>query len=201
MVDEFWWEETADLYDDDIELCIAYLRNALGKSELLLENRHAFQRLSFRLSPDDAICNHPTDILLSTTNLNALSLRRRKPHFNSIQARTRQRQRLLPLPRIPTLNRTKLLHQPNRHITRFRQRILLPQTDPRAAVERQVLPARPQRLPALGSVLVSVGPVDVLAAMHGVGRVPDHCAFGDEERVLAVGAAAEGEDGVADGEA
>jgi hypothetical protein len=140
-------------------------------------------------------------IFIFHNHLNALSLRRRKPHLNPIQTRTRQRQRLLPLPRISTLNRTKLLHQPHSHITRFRQRILLPQANPWAAVERQVLPARPQRLPALGPVLVGVGPVDVLATMHGVGRVPDHCAFGHEERVLAVGTAAEGEDGVADGEA
>jgi hypothetical protein len=53
----FWWEETADLYDD-IKLCITYLRKACGKSELLLENRHAFQRLFTYY----ANYNLPTDI-------------------------------------------------------------------------------------------------------------------------------------------
>jgi hypothetical protein len=36
--------------------------------------------------------------------------------------------------------------------------------------------------------------------MHGVGRIADHCAFGDEEGVLTVGTAAERKDGVAGGE-
>jgi hypothetical protein len=36
--------------------------------------------------------------------------------------------------------------------------------------------------------------------MHGIGRVADHCAFGNEERVLAIWTAAEREDSVANGE-
>lgn len=77
----------------------------------------------------------------------------------------------------------------------------MPQADSWSAVEREILPSRTQALPALGFVLVGVRAVEVLAAVHGVGRVAYHSAFRDEEGMLAVWAAAEREDGVADSKA
>ena len=115
----------------------------------------------------------------------------------------RQRNALLPNPtiRIPALNLAKLLQQSRRDEARLGKRILLAQADTWATVEREILPAGAQVLPALGLELCCVGAVEVFAAVHGVGGVADDGAFGDEEGGFALGTAAEGEDGVFDGHA
>ena len=63
---------------------------------------------------------------------------------------------------IPTLQLPKALQHPDRDIVSLRQRILLAQTDPGPAAERQIAPARTQRWirPALGSENVGVRAVD-----------------------------------------
>jgi hypothetical protein len=69
------------------------------------------------------------------------------------------------------------------------------------AIEGKVLPPGSQRLPALWLVQVCILAVQVLAPVHRVGRVRDERSFGDEEGRRTGGAAAEGQDGVSDGEA
>ena len=61
----------------------------------------------------------------------------------------------------------------NSRIARLQQRKLLPQTDARPAIERQILPPRPQLLPALGSKLLRVGSIVVRPAVHAPRTVPD----------------------------
>jgi len=100
---------------------------------------------------------------------------------------------------IPPLHAHKLLHQPHGRIARLRQRKLLTDADARPAVEGQVLPARTQGLPALGSEGVGVGAVVVGPAVHAVEGPGEDVAAGEEEGGLAVRAAAEGEDGVGEG--
>ena len=76
------------------------------------------------------------------------------------------------------------------------------QANPWPASKRQVVPARSERRirPALGLELRGVGAEGRGLAHHGVGVVHYAVAFGDEERLEAVFAAAVGEDGVFEGE-
>lgn len=54
-------------------------------------------------------------------------------------------------------------------------------------------------LPSLGTKHVGIGSVNVLAAMHGIGRVPDTLSGVHEHRGLAIWTAAERQHGVMDG--
>ena len=103
---------------------------------------------------------------------------------------------------VPTLQLAKSLQHPDRNIIRLGQSILLAQTSSRPAAERQVSPPRAQRrvVPALRAENVGVGAVDGFLAHGRVGVVEEFGAFGDEERLQAVFAAAVGEDGVFEGE-
>lgn len=96
-------------------------------------------------------------------------LSRRKSNLDSILGAQRQRQAFLPWTGISALHGLELLQEPYSYVARFCQRILLSETDSRAAVEGQVFPSWPESLPPLWFVLVCVGTVDVLAAVHRVG--------------------------------
>ena len=63
-------------------------------------------------------------------------LHRPQHNLRPIEITNRNQNILRPLPLIPTLHLPKNLHQPNRRIPRLRKRILLSQTDPRAAIKR-----------------------------------------------------------------
>ena len=78
---------------------------------------------------------------------------------------------------------------------------MLAKADTRTAVEGQVFPSRAQRLPAFRLVFVGIGTVQIFSSMHYVGRVANHGALGNEERILAVRAATAWENGIADREA
>jgi hypothetical protein len=103
---------------------------------------------------------------------------------------------------VPTLQLAKRLQHPDRNIIRLRQRILLAQTNSGPAAERQVSPPGTQSrvFPALRPENVGVWAVDGFLAHGRVGVVEEFGAFGDEERLQAVDAAAVGEDGVFEGE-
>lgn len=122
-------------------------------------------------------------------------------HLGPIPRTQRQGQILLPRARIPTLQHRKLLRQPDRHIPCLSQRVLLSHADTRAPVERKILPSRAKVRPALRPELVRIRAVNVLAAVHRPHAVRDDSALGDEHGGLAVRPAADGEDGVGDGEA
>jgi hypothetical protein len=126
------------------------------------------------------------------------------PHRNHrpIPRATSNSHMLRPRLLIPALQLAKRLQHPDRNIIRLRQRILLAQANSRPAAERQVAPSGAQRrvFPALRAENVGVRAVDGFLAHGRVGVVEELGAFGDEERLEAVFAAAVGEDGVFDGE-
>ena len=125
---------------------------------------------------------------------------RRQPDLRPVARGKSQGHALFPRPRIPALHPCKRLNQANRHVKRLGLCILLSQADSGSTVERQVLPAGAQGLPTLRFELIGVRAVDIFTAMHCIWRVADHGTFGDEEWVLAVGTAAERQDGIANGE-
>lgn len=67
------------------------------------------------------------------------------------------------------------------------------------AVKGQKVPPGPVAVPPLGVKLFGPRAEDRLIPVHAVKVIHDHGALGYEERRLAIGAAAVGEDGVADG--
>ena len=92
--------------------------------------------------------------------------------------------------------------------THFRQSELLSNTNPRSAVERDIMPAlRLPDFPALwaedvvGRELLRGGRVEVWTAVHVQRRVADRGVFQDANGLVSVGAAAGGEGGVFEGEA
>lgn len=115
----------------------------------------------------------------------------------------RQRNALLPNTtiRIPALNLAELLQQTGSDVARLSKRILLTQANAWSTVERKVLPARSQGLPALRLELCCVRAVKILATVHGVRRVADDGALGNEKWGFAIGTSAKGEEGVFNGEA
>ena len=76
---------------------------------------------------------------------------------------------------------------------------LTTKTDPGSAIKRQVLPTRPQRLPALGLELVRIGSVEVRSPLHDVRGEANLGALWNEEGCFAVYAASEWEHRVAVG--
>jgi hypothetical protein len=128
-------------------------------------------------------------------------LGRCKPHLDAIVTSQRQRQLLNPRLGISALKFAKFLDEAHSDIARLGKSVLLTQADAWAAVERQVLPTGTQVCPSLWLVLVGIFTVEILSSMHDIRRVTDHCAFGDEEWMLAIRAAAERDEGVANGEA
>ena len=116
---------------------------------------------------------------------------------------TRQRHLLAPRLRVPALEPRERLQQANRRVRGLGQREVLPDADPRPAVERQVVPPRAKLQllvdPALGFEFECVGAVDLLAPVHRE-QVPAHdAALGHEGRGFPVRPAAEGEDCVFEG--
>lgn len=128
-------------------------------------------------------------------------LSRCKPHLDTIVTSQRQRQLLNPRLRISAFKFAKLLNDTDSDIARLGKSVLLTQADPWTTVERQVLPTWTQICPSLWLVLVGIFAVEIFSSMHDKRRVTDHCAFRDEEWVLAVRAAAKREESVANGEA
>jgi hypothetical protein len=123
-----------------------------------------------------------------------------QPHLRR-HRRHRHRIRML-RPLAMTLQPTQRiipLYEPRNRIPGRRQRILLAQTDPRPAIERQELPAGLAIIPALGLELVGIGAEEVLAAVHDVHGVVDLHALGHEDGRGAVRAPADGEGRVAEG--
>jgi len=141
---------------------------------------------------------HQNKLWQPHTNIAALTERNLGP----IPRTASHRNLLHPRLRIPTLHLRKPLHRPNRKIISLRQRILLPQANPRPAAKGQVIPAWSQRRirPALGAEDSGVRAESRRLAHHGVGVVHDAVAFGDEKGLEAICAAAVGEDGVFEGE-
>lgn len=74
--------------------------------------------------------------------------------------------------------------------------LLTTETRSRAAVEGQKPPARSGGGPSLRMELVGVGAVQIAATVHGGEVVADDCSCRDEDGGLAVGTAAEREDGI-----
>jgi hypothetical protein len=135
--------------------------------------------------------------LATLTTIQSLPKRNLRPI-----ARTASNSNLLhPRLRISTLQLPKSLHHPNGNIISFRQRILLSQTNSRPTAKRQIIPARSQRRvsPALRAEDVGVRAKSGGLAHHGVGVVDYTAAFGDEEGLETVFAAAMGEDGIFEG--
>lgn len=95
----------------------------------------------------------------------------------------------------------KSLQQPNRHVTRLRQRKLLPDTDPWAPIEREVAPIDLPSHAPLGLEPICVLTPEVLASLHHVYRILHFLALLHEDRGLFTGSAAERKGGVLRSEA
>lgn len=116
--------------------------------------------------------------------------------MHAIIQRQRQRQLLPPVARVEVLYPRERMEQPRDRVRGLGERELLAGTDPRPAVEGQELPAGTQVLPALGAELLDVVAEELGAPVHHEGAVGHDVVLGDEERRLAVGTAADGENGV-----
>lgn len=122
------------------------------------------------------------------------------PHRNRIRRTTRQSQSIPNHSfRINILNPIEPLQQPHKHIPSLRKCKLLPDTNARPAVERNVIPPGLLALPALGAELFCVGTPDVLAAVQDVHVVAYRFALADVDGEGAIGAAAAWDRGIADG--
>lgn len=110
--------------------------------------------------------------------------------------RQRKPELFLPGAWISALQTLESLRKSYRNITRLRQGVLLSQADPRSAVERQILPAGAQLLPALGPVFERIGAVEARLAVHDVGAIHEECSRWDENGRFAVFAAADGKHGI-----
>jgi hypothetical protein len=131
----------------------------------------------------------------------ALLLGWRKRDLDTIQAAKSQCQTLLPGTWVFRFNLAELLHKSYSHVACFGQSVLLTKADARTTVKGQISPAWTQSLPTLGFVFVCVRAIDILSTVHDIRRVPDHGAFGHEERMLAIGTTAKRQKGITDREA
>lgn len=95
--------------------------------------------------------------------------------------------------RIDILDLIEALQQADDDVSGLRQGELLADADPRAAVERDVIPVDLPVHPAVGVEAVCVFAPDILAALQNVRLVHDRLALADVDRLETIRAAAAGE--------
>lgn len=119
-----------------------------------------------------------------------LVLCRRQSHLGPVLAGQGERESLHEWPVIPTLNTLEIPNNLRHCIASLGDGELLPGTNPRPAIERNVSPSGLQGGPSLRTILSCVGSEYLWQPMHAVYAVKDLVALGNEDGILALGAAA-----------
>lgn len=109
------------------------------------------------------------------------------PHSHRLSNCTCQPQTLPPLAAVQSLNFCETLQQSYNYIARLGKRQLLPDANPRTAVERQELPTGAEVIPALRPEFVGVRAPEILPPVHHVDGVSHILAFSYMNGVFSLG--------------